>query len=124
LAPAIEAIKAAREIEIMAIVVGSDEDPQERAGQEERLRAAGVLVFRNPIEAVAYIAQKFARPPAHSFRPVSLETLRSNVAAINVGLESFTNSLITQGAQAVHVLWKPPAGGDDKLMSILERLKG
>lgn len=124
LAPAIEAIKAAREIGILAIVVGSDEDPQVAPDQEERLRAAGAVVFHHPMEAVAYIARAFSQPPARSSKPVSLDVLRASLAAINVGLESFSASLVRQGAEAVHVLWKPPAGGNDKLMSILDRLKG
>jgi FdrA protein len=47
----------------------------------------------------------------------------SPLAAINVGLESFYDSLMSQGAQAVHVDWKPPAMGNEDLMSILEKMK-
>jgi FdrA protein len=45
------------------------------------------------------------------------------MAAINVGLETFTESLIEQGAQVIQVDWRPPASGDEKLMGILERMK-
>jgi FdrA protein len=45
------------------------------------------------------------------------------VAAINVGLETFYASLTEQGAEVVHVDWRPPAGGDQKLMSILEKMR-
>jgi FdrA protein len=38
-------------------------------------------------------------------------------------LESFTESLIAQGAEAIQVDWKPAAGGNEKLMGILERMR-
>jgi FdrA protein len=45
------------------------------------------------------------------------------LAGINVGLESFAESLVAQGAESVQVDWRPPAGGNEKLMAILERMK-
>jgi FdrA protein len=54
---------------------------------------------------------------------VNLEQLNQPFAAINVGLESFYESLISQGAQAVHMDWRPPAGGNEKLASLLARMK-
>jgi FdrA protein len=54
---------------------------------------------------------------------VNLEQLSQPLAALNVGLESFYESLIAQGAQAVHVEWRPPAGGNEKLASLLARMK-
>ena len=55
--------------------------------------------------------------------PVDLATLQKPLSAINVGLESFAENLIAQGAQAIQVDWRPPAGGNEKLMAILERMK-
>jgi FdrA protein len=46
------------------------------------------------------------------------------MAAINVGLESFTESLAAQNARVIQVDWRPPAGGNEQLMGILERMKG
>lgn len=43
---------------------------------------------------------------------------------INVGLELFYRSLKSQGAKCVHVAWHPPAGGDPKLVRLLDRLSG
>jgi FdrA protein len=45
------------------------------------------------------------------------------VAAVNIGLESFSASLTDQGAEVVHVEWRPPAGGDDRLLAILDKLR-
>jgi FdrA protein len=61
--------------------------------------------------------------PAASFVPVPLESLTDPVAAINVGLESFHASLLGQGARSVQVDWKPPAGGNERLASLLQRMK-
>jgi FdrA protein len=47
----------------------------------------------------------------------------SPLAAINVGLESFYESLLSQGAQAVQTDWRPPAGGDDRLSALLEKMR-
>lgn len=123
LAPAIAAVKQARTVEVAAIVIGTDEDPQNLAGQVERLQAAGARVFRSVDEAVAHIGQVFASAAPPIAFPVSLERLTQPFAALNVGLESFYDSLTAQGAAAVHIDWRPPAGGNEKLAGILSRLK-
>jgi FdrA protein len=56
--------------------------------------------------------------------PVPLSAIEPPLAAINVGLESFYDSLCAQGAAAIQVDWRPPAGGDEKLAAILARLRG
>lgn len=53
-----------------------------------------------------------------------LEALAERPAVIGLGVEVFHAGLLAQGAQAVHVDWRPPAGGDERLASILARLKG
>jgi FdrA protein len=55
--------------------------------------------------------------------PVDLDVLKKPLAAINVGLESFSANLKDQGAPYVQVDWKPPAGGNEKLMNILQKMK-
>jgi FdrA protein len=54
---------------------------------------------------------------------VDLAVLNQPLAAINVGLESFTESLLAQKARVIQVDWRPPAGGNQRLMAILERMK-
>jgi FdrA protein len=54
---------------------------------------------------------------------VPLEAIHAPLAAINVGLESFATSIAMQGAQVTHVEWRPPAGGNEKLIGILARMK-
>jgi len=131
LAPAIEEARAraeaaGRHLEFVAIVVGTDEDPQNMAAQIERLEAAGVRVFISNEAGISYVGRRL-QPlnPLTAGQPVALETLTAGpLAAINVGLESFTDSLKDQGAEVVWVDWRPPAGGNEKLAALLARMRG
>ncbi|MCP4425249.1 MAG: acyl-CoA synthetase FdrA [Chloroflexi bacterium] len=119
MAPAIaEAKKAGKRI--VAIVVGTEDDPQDLNGQIERLAAAGATVFPNVNEALDYVYNRVP-PVENPYPPVSLDA--GDLAAINVGLESFYDSIKAQGGTAVHVDWRPPAGGNEKLMAILAKMK-
>lgn len=42
---------------------------------------------------------------------------------INLGLVGFYDSINSQHISCVHVDWKPPAGGNIRLIEILDRLK-
>jgi FdrA protein len=72
---------------------------------------------------VEYISLHFGISRRSEFTPIDLEQLKQPLAAINVGLESFYESLTSQGAQAVHVDWRPPAGGNERLASLLAKMK-
>jgi FdrA protein len=111
-------------VEVVAIVVGTGDDPQNDAAQAGKLAAAGAVVVRTVNAALAHVANRLAVAPAPLPVPVNLDALTRPFAALNVGLESFQASLAAQGAPAVQVDWRPPAGGNQKLMGILERLKG
>jgi FdrA protein len=89
----------------------------------EQLKDAGVTVFRTATETVEYVCLHFGANRKNKFTPVDLERLQRPLAAINVGLESFYESLTSQGAQAIHVDWRPPAGGNEKLVSLLAKMK-
>lgn len=125
-----QAEKEGRYLEVVAIVCGTDEDPQSLSAQVQKLEEVGVWVDTSNDNVVRYAgrlarsldpdASAVAREPLKS---VDLEALNKPLAAINVGLESFTESLTAQQAQVIHVDWRPPAGGNEKLMSILERMK-
>lgn len=128
LVPVIKEIREKRigelgELEFVAIVIGTDDDPQDLQSQVSQLQEAGVTVFRTASEAVEYISLKFSHREANQFPPVNLEQLKQPLAGINVGLESFYESLISQGAKAVHVEWKPPAGGNERLAGLLAKMK-
>lgn len=48
---------------------------------------------------------------------------KPTIAVINLGLESFADAAKSQGAKCIHVDWRPPAGGNPRLIEIIERLK-
>ncbi len=124
LAPAIaEAIQKRAELEVIAIVIGTEEDPQNIDAQIEQLSQAGAAVYRTTAEAVSEVSARLAHPADPVSHPIDLESLQAPFAAINVGLESFYESLASQGASAVQVDWRPPAGGDEELMSILAKMR-
>ncbi len=51
-----------------------------------------------------------------------LDLFNGELKAVNLGLESFAASLRAKGVQAVQVRWKPPAGGDKRMIAALDRL--
>jgi FdrA protein len=123
LAPAIAQAKDEREIEVVAIVLGTDEDPQDVDGQIEALAKAGARVFRETADAVLY-AGEWLRPAfSYEYPPLPLADFGGDLVAVNVGLESFYDSLRSQGASAIQVNWRPPAGGNEQLMAILAKMR-
>jgi len=135
LAPAIAsaiqtATAAGRHLEVVVIVSGTDEDPQGMEKQIKMLQDSGARVETSNDAAARYVgrvlhsiehaAEKVAEA---GITQVDLRVLKDPLVGINVGLESFTESLTEQGAQVIQVDWKPVAGGNERLNSILERMK-
>jgi len=60
---------------------------------------------------------------SYDYRPLPLAHFEGELAAINVGLESFHDSIKDQGASAIQVDWRPPAGGNEQLMAILAKMR-
>ena len=129
LAPAIEqaqfrAREAGRLLEIITVVVGTEDDPQNLRAQVEQLEEAGAIVELSNEAAVrraGRLVQRLNR--ACELPPVDLAAIHAPLAAINVGVAAFAESLQSQAASVISVDWRPPAGGNEKLMGILARLK-
>ena len=51
------------------------------------------------------------------------EFFGKELRVVNIGLRSFAEDLENQDKQVIQVDWKPPAGGDEKMQSILERMR-
>ncbi|MFQ6030329.1 MAG: hypothetical protein ACE5Q6_22880 [Dehalococcoidia bacterium] len=51
------------------------------------------------------------------------DLLSAKPRVINVGLESFVESLQAHDAPVVQLDWQPPAGGDSRMMSLLQQLQ-
>ncbi|NJN84458.1 MAG: protein FdrA, partial [Caldilineaceae bacterium] len=103
------AAKAGRFLEVVVVVVGTDDDPQGMDAQVATLKGAGARVEVNNEEAVRRVGETLRRlNRVNDLTPVDLATLHEPLAAINVGLEAFADSLISQEAPVVHVDWRPP----------------
>ncbi len=135
LAPAIVKAKgiargAGRYLEVVAVVTGTDEDPQNLENQIRQLKAAETWVDIGNETVVRYagqllrsLAESDQSPLSGGAVPIDLATLQEPLAAINVGLESFAENLKAQNVPVIQVDWRPPAGGNERLMGILERMK-
>lgn len=115
---------AGRHLEVFVAVVGTEDDPQGLDRQLSLLHEAGAHVTTHHAEAVRQAGDVVRRLGANlATVPVALDAIRAPLAVINVGLESFATSLAAQGAAVTQVDWRPPAGGNEKLMGILARMK-
>lgn len=124
LAPAIRTVRESRgDLEVVAVLVGTDEDPQDLESQRERLEEAGARVVTDLPAAQDLLFALCAPETPETREPVPLSALDAPPAAVNVGIETFYDALVSQGVESVQVDWRPPAGGDERLASILRRMK-
>jgi FdrA protein len=121
-APAIAEALGRASLTVVVVLIGTAEDPQGLESQRERLRGSGAHVFTSLRQALATVVEQLPGGETAWPSPVPLESF-GPPAAINVGLETFFDSLVAQGAPAVQVDWRPPAGGDERLMGILAKMK-
>jgi FdrA protein len=52
------------------------------------------------------------------------ELFTKELVVINMGLDSFADNLRKEEVKVLQMDWKPPAGGNERLISLLERLDG
>jgi FdrA protein len=157
LAPALEkalshAKSAGRDLMAVAVIVGTEEDPQNMSEQIAKLEAVGVQVFVDHEQAVRLVGERvgqeddtiekrgenktgksggtspFVEPSSLSGsfpeqKAVDSMLLTAPLVAINAGLESFAESLTVQGAEVIQLDWRPPAGGNERLAGLLKRMK-
>jgi FdrA protein len=123
LAPMIQAIQKKKELAFGVLLIGTDEDPQGLDEQRQAFEASGATVVMDTMELVEFALSVLGSTEPLPVVTVDLQSLNQPVAAINIGLETFYNSLTEQGAKAVQVDWRPPAGGDERLMDILSKMK-
>jgi FdrA protein len=51
-----------------------------------------------------------------------LKLLNSTLVVINLGVDNFAKNLEDQKVEVVRVDWRPPAGGDQEMISLLDQL--
>ncbi|MCA9834692.1 MAG: acyl-CoA synthetase FdrA [Thermomicrobiales bacterium] len=145
LAPAIrsglESAKAAgKDLYIIASVVGTRQDPQNYDAAVRTLREAGAYVEATNarairlalklkgvdlVEAPKQVIEREVEKidlPAPSDNVMDLLTTKPRV--VNIGLESFNESITTFGGASVQYAWKPAAGGNKELIRLLNAFSG
>ncbi len=131
IAKAISLAKAeGRHLEVVVVATGTDQDPQNLDNQIAQLKAAGAWVETSNEKMVRYagnilyeLNKAGETQLPQDWKAVDLVTLQRDPAGINLGLESFAENFTAQNAPAIHVEWRPPAGGNERLMAILEKMK-
>ncbi|MCU1668327.1 MAG: FdrA family protein [Blastococcus sp.] len=117
-----------RDVAVVASVCGTDDDPQCAGAQIRVLEQAGVRVLPSNAAAVQHALALLARrggggapgrAPAEPIRRLLSETPR----IVNIGLREFAAAPFERGAGVVHLDWRPAAGGDRRLQSLLAGLR-
>lgn len=143
LKPAIEeAMKQAksenRELYFVGTVVGTNNDPQDYDEERKVLEEAGVLVEDSnakavrlalhlmghdlTLDAVPTVEYSGEKKPLPEPSQKIIDLLTSKPQVINVGVESFSEVVNEHGGKAVQYDWRPRAGGNKKLIRILNEL--
>ena len=141
-----DAIKAAiqtakengRELYFVATVCGTEYDPQSYQASIRTLQECGVLVEDSNAKAVRlalklkgidfkevdkYVVERHAEKKAlPKVSDSVIDLLNSKPRIVNIGLTSFTESILAYGGSTVQYDWKPAAGGNKKLIKILNQL--
>jgi FdrA protein len=132
-----------RRIAFLASIVGTALDPQDMAFQAAQMEEAGIDIFATNADAARYAAllvmpelqEKWREGEAHRTVQALCEAAAGGgesatdlalpgepLRVINIGLESFADDLRSQGVEAVHVDWRPPACDNARLASLLTSL--
>lgn len=134
-----EARADGRELYFVASVCGTEHDPQDYHKAVQTLKDCGVLVETSNARAVRLAlelkgihfteADRETVPyvlrdstPLQEPGEKIMELLNTKPRLINVGVESFNDSLRTFGAKSVQYNWKPMAGGNKRMIRLLNAL--
>ena len=126
----------------VASICGTRGDPQDFDKQREKLVRNGVVVMPSMAQASRFamaVARRnlgkwswpekadsmvAAEKPAEGQKSPSVRNLLDvPLQVINMGLPSFAESLNRQEVAVLHVDWRPPAGGDPRLLEVLRKLR-
>ncbi|PTK95543.1 acyl-CoA synthetase FdrA [Staphylococcus gallinarum] len=126
-----------RSLVVLATVVGTEHDYQEYQAQIETLKAAGAIVcdtndqmVRTALNLIGStveqpqleVKQIDADPVDLSVDDKIMNLINVKPSVINIGLKSFTEAIQSSDAQVVQFNWRPIAGGNEKLMKVLQYL--
>ena len=126
-----------RSLVVLATVVGTEHDYQGYHAQIETLKAAGAIVcdtndqmVRTALNLIGStveqpqleVKQIDADPVDLSVDDKIMNLINVKPSVINIGLKSFTEAIQSSDAQVVQFNWRPIAGGNEKLMKVLQYL--
>lgn len=127
-----------RELYFVATVCGTETDPQSYQESLKTLKECGVLVEESNAMAVRlalklkgieykevdkHVVEKNVEKKAlPEVSEKVIDLLNSKPRIVNIGLESFTESILAYGGTTIQYDWKPIAGGNKKLIKILNKL--
>lgn len=128
-----------RELYFVGSVCGTEHDPQDYHKSVETLKECGVLVETSNARAIRLALELKGIHFAEADREVVpytcknndplpvpsdaiMELLNTKPRIINVGVESFNDSLRTFGGKSVQYNWKPMAGGNKRMIHLLNEL--
>lgn len=126
-----------RSLVVLATVVGTEHDYQGYQAQIETLKAAGAIVcdtndqmVRTALNLIGStveqpqleVKQIDADPVDLSVDDKIMNLINVKPSVINIGLKSFTEAIQSSDAQVVQFNWRPIAGGNEKLMKVLQYL--
>ncbi|SJZ52120.1 FdrA protein [Pilibacter termitis] len=129
-----------REVAFIGVIVGTDLDVQGMETQKKILEEVGVTVCENNTQAVQTALKllgkevQFVEKEIYASKEISCESplpktskelselLSTKPTVINVGLKSFTESIIENNGEVVQYNWAPVAGGNIELQKILHFL--
>lgn len=123
-----DARSAGRRIAVIASVCGTERDPQVLSDQILTLERAGVTVMPSNASAVRHALNVLHRRPASAeqHQPVG-ESIAGLLAkpprVINIGLRAFADAFVERDQRVVQYDWRPVAGGDHHLQSLLDALQ-
>lgn len=52
-----------------------------------------------------------------------LRLFQEDLVVVNLGLEAFAEALRKEDVKVLQMNWRPPAGGDQRLIALLDRLE-
>lgn len=129
-----------RQLIFVGSVTGTENDPQDYKKSFETLREAGAIMETSNARAIRlalefkgiHFTEEDREVIPYEIRDTSplpqpseqvMELLNTTPRIINIGVESFNESLNAYGAKSVQFSWKPLAGGNKRMIHLLNELE-
>lgn len=134
-----KAKEAGRDLYFVATVTGTDQDPQDYRNSVRRLSEAGLLIEESNAKAVRLALKLKGYDFVEADKAVVdytgdlvevtkpsdaiMDLITTKPRVINVGLQSFNESIQQYGGVSKQFNWKPRAGGNKKIIKLLTALE-